>query len=92
MYSPNDTTKPISARMAPGLTERIDYECECSALRANFKWGARRWNRNQFLNCAAELLLLLRHDYRAGNMPPVSDWPSGLKSYAWMVTDGGKSL
>lgn len=84
MYSPNDTTKPISARMAPGLTERIDFECQRANLAVNTAWGARKWNRNYFLNCAAELLLLMRREYACGNLD-LANLPKPIRGYSWML-------
>lgn len=64
MYSWNNKTEAISARLAPGLKERIDFECQqyCGL------------NRNKFLNIAAEMLLEMRHDVRCGNVR-VGDLP-----------------
>ena len=58
MYSYNNHTEAISARLAPGLKARIDFECQQHA----------GWNRNKFLNKAAELLLDTLHEVRAGNV------------------------
>lgn len=58
MYSYNNKTEAISARLAPGLKGRIDFEC------AQY----RGWNRNKFINCAAGMLLDLRQDLRCGNL------------------------
>lgn len=87
MYSPNNHTKAISARLAAGLTERIDFERQQSTP-AHPEWGGTRWNRNYFLNCAAELLLMLRHSIRCGNLARnPAEWPPALRPYAWMLTD-----
>lgn len=75
MYSRNNTTKPISARLAPGLTERIDFECAQSG----------KWNRNKFLNMAAELLLTLRYESRCGNLDP-GELPPALRRYSNLFT------
>lgn len=58
MYSRNQKTEAISARLAPGLKDRIDFECQQHP----------GWNRNKFLNRAAELLLDTLHEVRAGNV------------------------
>lgn len=65
MYSWNNKTEAISARLAPGLKDRIDFEVQ----------QYRGWNRNKFLNIAAEMLLEMRHDVRCGNVR-VEDIPS----------------
>lgn len=57
MYSWNNHTEAISARLAPGLKGRIDFECQ------QHKWT----NRNRFLNDAAGLLLDLINEVRCGN-------------------------
>lgn len=69
MYSPNNKTKAISARMAPGLTERIDFEC---AQHPYFI------TRNRFLNDAAGLLLDIIHEVRVGNASQ-KDLPPSLQ-------------
>ena len=58
MYSYNNKTEAISARLAPGLKDRIDFECQ----------QYRRMNRNKSLNYAAEFYLELRHEYHCGNV------------------------
>lgn len=58
MYSWNNKTEAISARLAPGLKDRIDFEVQ----------QYRGLNRNKFLNIAAEMLLEMRHDVRCGNV------------------------
>lgn len=64
MYSWNNKTEAISARLAPGLKDRIDFEVQqYTGL-----------NRNKFLNIAAEMLLEMRHDVRCGNVR-VEDLP-----------------
>ena len=57
MYSYNNKTEAISARLAHGLKDRIDFEC------AQHK----RMNRNKFLNIASQLLLDTIHEVRCGN-------------------------
>lgn len=71
MYSSNNTTEPISARLAPGLKGRIDFECQ----------QYRGMNRNRFLNDAAELLLALRQETRCGNLNP-DKLPPALRRYS----------
>lgn len=60
MYSWNNHTEAISARLAPGLKERIDFECQQNP----------GMNRNKFLNDAAKFLLQLRYEVRCGNLKP----------------------
>lgn len=60
MYSWNNKTEPISARLAPGLKERIDFEC----LQHD------RCNRNRFLNDSAEMMLNIIYEVRCGNIDP----------------------
>lgn len=75
MYSYNNHTEAISARLAPGLKERIDFECaQYSGM-----------NRNKFLNQAAELLLALRQEYRCGNLR-VEDLPSSIRRYSHLIS------
>lgn len=57
MYSYNNHTEPISARLMPGLKERIDFECAQHFIK----------NRNRFLNEAASCLLEIIHEVRCGN-------------------------
>lgn len=72
MYSWNNKTEPISARLAPGLKERIDFECAQHQIT----------NRNRFLNDAAGLLLDLLHEVRSGNVTKES-LPSCYQRYLW---------
>lgn len=58
MYSYNNTTEAISARLAPGLKNRIDYECQ----------QHRGWNRNRFINNACGMLLDIIQEVRCGNI------------------------
>lgn len=58
MYSWNNHTEAISARLAPGLKGRIDFHCQQYASK----------NRNRFLNDAAEFLLEVYHDIECGNV------------------------
>lgn len=75
MYSPNNKTEAISARLAPGLKERIDFEC------AQYK----KWNRNKFINNASEMLLDLRHELRCGNLS-FDDLPPCIRHFSYMLT------
>lgn len=66
MYSWNNKTEAISARLAPGLKDRIDFECQ----------QHRGWNRNRFINNSCSMLLDLIYEVRCGNikldeLPPV---------------------
>lgn len=70
MYSRNNKTETISARLAPGLKDRIDFEC------AQVRYA----NRNRFLNDAALLLLDLLHEVRCGNVTKES-LPSCYQRY-----------
>lgn len=74
MYSYNNKTDAISARLAPGLKERIDFECQ----------QYRGWNRNKFLNYAAMLLLDLRHELRAGNIT-YEQLPQVLQNRSFLI-------
>lgn len=71
MYSWNNHTEAISARLAPGLKARIDFECE-----QDF-----RLNRNKFINDSAQLLLDIIHEVRCGNIQK-TDLPEQLQ--IWM--------
>lgn len=73
MYSYNNHTEAISARLAPGLKERIDFECQqfCGM------------NRNRFLNEAAEFLLQLRYEVRCGNLNP-GELPNPIRQYMYL--------
>lgn len=75
MYSYNNTTEAISARLAPGLKGRIDFEVQ----------QYRGWNRNKFLNIAAEMLLEMRHDVRCGNVR-VEDIPPTWRRFIGRLT------
>ena len=75
MYSWNNHTEAISARLSPGLKERIDFEC------AQY----RGMNRNKFLNQSAELLLALRQEYRCGNLK-YEDLPSAIRRYSHLIS------
>lgn len=71
MYSPNNKTEAISARLAPGLKERIDFEC------AQYQ----KWNRNKFINYASEMLLDLRQEVRCGNIS-LADLPPSMRRFS----------
>lgn len=58
IYSRDKKTEAISVRMAPGLKDRVTFECEHSG----------KWNRNRFINLATMLLLDLRQEVRCGNI------------------------
>lgn len=70
MYSYNNRTEAISARLAPGLKERIDFHCQQYP----------RMNRNRFLNDAARLLLDVIHEVQCGNVAK-EDLPRALQRY-----------
>lgn len=74
MYSYNNKTEAISARLAPGLKDRIDFECQ----------QYRSENRNNFINRACELALFLRHEIRCGNIKP-EELPKGFRQYSWFL-------
>lgn len=75
MYSYYNHTEAISARLAPGLKGRIDFECaQHSGM-----------NRNKFLNQAAELLLSLRQEYRCGNLK-VEELPLSIRRYEYLIS------
>ena len=67
MYSYKKKTEAISARLAPGLKDRIDLEVS--------QYYAQ--NRNKFINQACKLMLELRHDIRCGNVK-MEDLPPNL--------------
>lgn len=70
MYSYHQTTKAISARLAPGLTERIDFSCQ----------QYRDMNRNKFLNYSAEFLLQVIQEINSGNLND-DVLPTSLRRY-----------
>lgn len=70
MYSYNNPTEAISARLAPGLKDRIDFHCQ----------QYRGMNRNRFLNDAASLLLDVIHEVECGNVSQY-DLPAPLQRY-----------
>ena len=72
MYSWYNKTEAISARLAPGLKERIDFECQQHC----------HCNRNRFLNDSAELLLGVIHEVRCGNIDPQT-LPEIMRSELW---------
>lgn len=70
MYSYNNKTEAISARLAPGLKDRIDFYCQ----------QHHRMNRNRFINDAAQLLLDVIHEVQCGNVAK-EDLPESLRRY-----------
>lgn len=84
MYDYNNHTEAVSVRLRAGLKDRITFHCECQ--RAHVEWGAQRWNRNYFINCASELLLHLRDSVRSGNLD-LKDLPPCFRPYMWMLHD-----
>lgn len=75
MYSYNGKTKAISARLAPGLTERIDFSCS----------QYYDMNRNKFLNYSAEFLLQVIHEINAGNLKE-DVLPTSLRRFTRLFT------
>lgn len=74
MYSNQHTTEAISARLAPGLKDRIDFET------AQYHGE----NRNNFINRACELALYLRHEIRCGNIKE-EELPISMRQYSWFL-------
>ena len=72
MYSHNNKTEAISARLTPGLKDRIDFECAQDY----------RLNRNRFINDSAQLLLDIIFEVRCGNIQK-TDLPKQLQT--WMT-------
>lgn len=72
-YSYNNNTEAISARLAPGLKDRIDFDCQQ-------RYG---WTRNKFINYACMLVLDLRHEVQCGNIKK-EDLPAALQN-AWYL-------
>ena len=70
MYSYNNHTEAISARLAPGLKERIDFECQQY-------YGM---NRNKFINMACGIMLDTIHEVRSGNISK-DDLPPQLQRF-----------
>ena len=70
MYSWNNHTEAISARLAPGLKERIDFCCQ----------QHRSMNRNRFINDACSLLLDVIHEVECGNVK-YQDLPESLQRW-----------
>lgn len=75
MYSYNQTTKAISARLAPGLTERIDFNCQQYP----------GMNRNKFLNYSAEFFLQVISEIQCGNLNE-KDLPTNLQRFTRQFT------
>lgn len=74
MYSWNNKTEVISARLAPGLKERIDYHCQ----------QYRHRNRNKFLNDSAEFMLEVINDIQCGNVNK-DDLPKYWQRFFWDI-------
>lgn len=74
MYSYNNKTEAISARLAPGLKDRIDLETQ--------QYGGE--NRNNFINRACSFALFLRHEIRCGNIK-AEELPKGIRQYSWFL-------
>lgn len=74
MYSWNNKTEAISARLAPGLKDRIDFECQ----------QHKGWNRNKFLNESAQFMLEAIHDMRFGNVNK-EDLPGNWQRFFWGI-------
>lgn len=74
MYSWNNKTEAISARLAPGLKDRIDFECQ----------QHKGWNRNKFLNESAQFMLEAIHDMRCGNVNK-KDLPGNWQRFFWGI-------
>lgn len=74
MYSWNERTEAISARLAPGLKGRIDYHCQQYKDR----------NRNKFLNEAAQFMLEAIADIQCGNVKR-EDLPKNWQRFFWGI-------
>ena len=74
MYSYNNTTEAISARLAPGLKGRIDFECQ----------QHRGWNRNWFINYSCNLFLDIIQEVRCGNIKE-DELPQVLRRHLRMI-------
>lgn len=74
MYSWNNKTEAISARLAPGLKDRIDYECQ----------QHKGWNRNKFLNESAQFMLEAIHDIQCGNVNK-EELPGNWRRFFWRI-------
>lgn len=74
MYSWNNKTEAISARLAPGLKDRIDFECQ----------QHKGWNRNRFLNESAFFMLEAIHDIQCGNVN-MEDLPKHWRRFFWGI-------
>ena len=70
MYSYNNHTEAISARLAPGLKDRIDFECQ----------QHKGMNRNKFINQACSIMLDTIHEVRCGNISQ-HDLPPQLQRF-----------
>lgn len=74
MYSWNNPTEAISVRMAPGLKDRITFECQASG----------KMNRNKFINTACTFLLELRREIRCGNIK-FDDLPPEIRAWFYIL-------
>lgn len=74
MYNNNNNTEAISARLLPGLKERIDSE-------VSQYYGQ---NRNKFINQACEFMLEVRYAVRCGNLK-LEDLPKNLQTWLWFL-------
>lgn len=74
MYSWNEHTEAISARLAPGLKSRIDYHCQQYSYK----------NRNKFLNEAAQFMLEAIADIQCGNVNR-EDLPKNWQRFFWGI-------
>ena len=74
-YSNYNNTEAISCRLAPGLKQRIDFDCQ----------QRRGWTRNKFINYACMAILDIRHEVQCGNLK-IEDLPKTLQR-AWYLFD-----
>lgn len=74
MYSWNNKTEAISARLAPGLKERIDYHCQHHKGK----------NRNRFLNDSVQFMLEAINDIQCGNVNK-KDLPGNWQRFFWGI-------
>ena len=72
-YSYNNNTEAISCRLAPGLKDRIDFDCQQ-------RMG---WTRNKFINYACMVALDIRHEVQCGNVK-LDELPEALQK-AWYL-------
>lgn len=72
-YSISNNTQAVSTRLAPGLKDRITFECQQRS----------GWNRNKFINYACMAALDLCHEVRCGNVRR-EDLPPSFQRYAYV--------